>query len=74
MTTLLSGLMLVAAAFWVVTIAGYLVWFWKNRQRLPRWERSKEYEYYQKDYYLNHQAEYHRPHPHQYSDKINRAA
>ena len=74
MTTLLSGLMLVVVVFGSVTIAGCLIWFWKNRHRLPRRHHSEEYELHQKDYYLNHQAEYRRSQVPHDPDKIDRAA
>jgi len=55
-------------------MAGGLVWFWKNRQQMPRRHPSNENEYQQKDYYLNHQGEYRRPEAFRQPDKVNRAA
>jgi hypothetical protein len=74
MTALLTGLILVAASFGIVTMVGALVWFWKNRQQMPRRHPSNENEYQQKDYYLNHQGEYRRPEAFRQPDKVNRAA
>ena len=74
MTALLTGLFLFAASFGIVTMAGSLVWFWKNRQQLPRRHHSKESENHQKDYYLSHQGKHRRPEVFQHPDKINRAA
>jgi hypothetical protein len=76
MTALLTGLILVAASFGIVTMAGGLVWFWKNRQQMPRRHPSNanENEHHQKDYYLNHQGEYRRPEVFRQADKVNRAA
>lgn len=56
MTALLTGLMLIAALFGVVTMAGGVLWFWKNRQQLPRRQHSNANEDQQEDYYLNHQG------------------
>ena len=74
MNTLLIGLMLAATVFGIVTLAGSLIWFWKNRQRLPRWHESEENSFQQKDYFVNHQSESPKSRLHQYPDKINRAA
>lgn len=74
MTALLTGLILAAALFGIVTMAGGGIWFWKNRQQLPRQHHSKDNEYQQKDYYLNPQGEDRRPQVFQHKNKINRAA
>ena len=74
MITLLTGLMLAVAVFTIVTLAGALIWFWKNREHLPRWRHFQENNFQQKDYYLHHQAEYRKSESHQYSEKVDRAA